>query len=199
MQTIRTLRTSAALLFIALATGCAFTPQTVVIEPTVEVPAGNIGEDRNISVYVVDERTTTTLGRRGSGALRGAAITTEQDMAAVFQTLIVENLNAMGFNATAVTQGMTNPGSSLLRVDIRSLEYETSTGFWTGGINTRGSMKATATRDARSYDHLYRVDEEKRVMAVPGADSNTQMINATVSAVLQELFNDVALFRFLAE
>ncbi len=199
MQNIRILRTSAALLFIALATGCAFTPQTVVIEPTVEVPAGNIGEDRNISVYVVDERTTTTLGRRGSGALRGAAITTEQDMAAVFQTLIVENLNAMGFNATAVTQGTAGLGSSLLRVDIRSLEYETSTGFWTGGVHTRGSMKATATRDARNYDKLYRVDEEKRVMVVPGANSNAQMINATASAILQELFNDVALFKFLAE
>ncbi len=199
MQTIPILKTSATLLFVALATGCAFTPQTVVIEPTVEVPAGNIGEDRNLSVYVVDERTTTTLGRRGSGALRGAAITTEQDMAAVFQTLIVENLNAMGFNATAVAEGTTDPGSSLLRVDIRSLEYETSTGFWTGGVHTRGSMKATATRDARNYDKLYRVDEEKRVMVVPGADSNAQMINATASAILQELFNDVALFKFLAE
>jgi hypothetical protein len=60
-------------------------------------------------------------------------------------------------------------------------------------------MKATATREASSYDHLYRVDEEKRVMVVPGADSNAQMINATCSAVLQEMFNDVALFRFLAE
>lgn len=199
MRTIQILRTSAALLFVALATGCAFTPQTVVIEPMVEVPAGNIGEDRNISVYVVDERTTTTLGRRGTGALRGAAITTEQDIAAVFQTSIVENLNAMGFNAVAVTEGTTDPGSSLLRVDIRSLEYEMSMGFWTGGVHTRGSMKATATRDARSYDKLYRVDEEKRVMVVPGANSNAQMINATASAILQELFNDVALFRFLAE
>ena len=198
MQSMKLLKTFAALLFVALATGCAFTPQTVVIDPTVEVPAGNIGEGRNVSVYVVDERTTTELGRRGVG-MRGAAITTEQDIATVFQTSIVENLNAMGFNATAATEGMTDPGSSLLRVDIRSIDYETSMGFWTGGVHTRGSMKATATRDARNYENLYRVDEEKRVMVVPGADSNAQMINATASAILQELFNDVALFRFLAE
>ena len=199
MQTIQIRKTSAVLLFITLITGCAFTPQTVVIEPTLEVPASNIGEGRNISVYVVDERTSTTLGRRGSGALRGAAITTEQDMATVFQSSIVENLNVMGFNATSVNEGTADPGSSLLRVDIRSLEYETSMGFWTGGVHTRGSMKATATREASSYDHLYRVDEEKRVMVVPGADSNALMINATCSAVLQEMFNDVALFKFLAE
>ena len=201
MQTIKLLRTSAALLFVALATGCAiYTPQTVVIEPTVEVPASNIGEGRNVSVYVVDERTKTELGRRGLSE-SGGAITTEQDLAAVFQASIVENLNTMGFNAVSVNVGTAGPGSSLLRVDIRSLEYEKSAGFFgTFDVITRGAMKVTATRDARSYDHLYRADEEKDVgMVTPGADSNTQMINATVSAVLQELFNDVALFRFLTE
>lgn len=199
MRTIDIVKTVGVLFFMTLVTGCAFTPQTVVIEPTVEIPAGDIGEGRNVSVYVVDERTTTELGRRGTGAMRGAAITTEQDIATVFQTSIVENLNTMGFNATAVTEGTADPGSSLLRVDIRSLDYETSMGFWTGGVHTRGSMKATATRNDHDYDKLYRVDEEKRVMVVPGADSNAQMINATASAILQELFNDVALFRFLAE
>ena len=120
MQTIKLLRTSAALLFVALATGCAqFTPQTVVIEPTVEVPASSIGEGRNVSVYVVDERTKIDLGRRGFS--RGGAITTEQDLAAVFQALIVENLNTMGFNAVPVNVGTAGPGYSLLRVDIRSL------------------------------------------------------------------------------
>ena len=67
-EEFETIRTSAALLFVAVATGCAFTPQTVVIEPTVEVTRGNIGGGIDISVYVVDERTTTELGRRGSGA-----------------------------------------------------------------------------------------------------------------------------------
>jgi len=200
IQTIKLLRTSAALLFVALATGCAFyTSHTVVIEPTVEVPASNIGEGRNVSVYVVDERTKTELGRRAASG--GGAITTEQDLAAVFQASIVENLNTMGFNAVSVNVGTAGPGSSLLRVDIRSLEYEKSAGFFgTFDVKTRGAMKVTATRDARSYDHLYRVEAEKNVsMLTPGADSNTQMINAAVSAVLQELFNDVALFRFLTE
>ncbi len=200
MQTIKLLRTSAALLFVALATGCAFyTSHTVVIEPTVEVPASNIGEGRNVSVYVVDERTKTELGRRGIG-YQSAAITTEQDLAAVFQASIVENLNTMGFNAVSVNVGTAGPGSSLLRVDIRSLEYEVFAGIISANIVAEGAMKVTATRDARSYDHLYRVDEEKDAfMHTPGADSNTQMFNATVSAVLQELFNDVALFRFLTE
>ncbi|MDX1517781.1 MAG: YajG family lipoprotein [Woeseiaceae bacterium] len=183
----------------AVMSGCAFTPQTVVIEPVVEVSATDIGGGKAVSVYVVDERESQELGRRGSGALRGAAITTEQDIADVFSDAIVSNLRKMGYEAGAVPAPQAATGASLLRVDIRSIEYETSTGFWTGGVHTRGAMKATATRDIRSYDKLYRVDEEARVVVVPGADSNEAMINASVSALLQEMFNDVELFRFLAE
>lgn len=182
-----------------VASGCAFTPQTVVIEPTVEVAAGNIGDGRRVNVYAVDERTTTEIGRRGTGMMRGAAITTEQDMATVFADEIVKGLTAMNFDAVKVNSQSAATSGALLRVDIRSVEYETSMGFWTGGVHVRGSMKATATRDDRSYDQIYRVDEEKRVMVVPGADANAEQINATVSAVLQEMFNDPELFKFLAE
>lgn len=196
---MKTSKVLLSLVALAMAGGCAYTPQTVAIEPTLEVAASDIGGGREVSVYVVDERETTEIGRRGSGMLRGAAITTEQDVAKVFSDTIIANLNKMGYRASAVNSPAPAAGASLLRVDIRSIEYETSTGFWTGGVHARGSMKGTATRDNRSYDKLYRVDEEKRVVVVPGADSNAQMINATVSAVIQEMFNDVELFRFLSE
>lgn len=187
------------LLAAVVASGCAYTPQTVVIEPAVEVAASNIGEGHPVSVYVVDERTTTEIGRRGTGMVRGAAITTEQDMAAVFADEIIKGLRAMNFDAVKVPSPAAGLGAVLLRVDIRTIEYETSMGFWTGGVHVRGAMKATATREASSYDQLYRIDEEKRVMVVPGADSNAEMINTAVSAVLQEMFNDPKLFEFLAE
>lgn len=196
---LKAIRMALMLFTIAMVTGCAFSAQTVVIEPTVEVTPSNMGEGHNVGVYVVDERTSTEIGRRGTGAMRGAAITTEQDIATVFSDAIVENLAAMGFEATAVMSPEASVSGTLLRVDIRSIEYETSMGFWTGGVHSRGAMKGTATREARSYDQLYRVDDEKRVMVVPGASKNSQLINTTVSALLQEMFNDVALFQFLAE
>lgn len=187
------------LVAVVVASGCAYTAQTVVIEPKVEVAASNIGEGHPVAVHVVDERTSTEIGRRGTGMVRGAAITSEQDMAALFSDEIIKGLKAMNFDAVAVPSGSAGSGGALLRVDIRTIEYETSTGFWTGGVHVRGAMKATATRGGNTYDQMYRVDDEKRVMVVPGADSNAEMINTTVSAVLQEMFNDAELFRFLAE
>ena len=196
---MRKLKLATLLCISAFATGCAFTPQTVLIEPEVVVAESNTGAGKTIHVYVVDERTNTELGRRGTGAMSGAAITTEQDVADVFATTIVDGLGKRGFDAVAVTSAQNEAGTATLRVDIRSIEYETSMGFWTGGVHVRGAMKGTASRDSETYDKLYRVDEEKRVMVVPGADANAQQINATVSAVIQELFNDVALFEFLVQ
>ena len=195
---MNTLKTGFLILALALAGGCAYTPQTVEIDPEIVVAETDIGHGVQVGVYVVDERTNKELGRRGTGMMQGAAITTDQDVAEVFATEIVEGLQKKGFDAASVTSPAAGT-ATLLRVDIRSIEYETSVGFWTGGVHVRGSMKGTATKDGASYDKFYQVDDEKRVVVVPGADSNAQMINATVSAVIQEMFNDVDLFDFLAD
>ena len=135
--------------------------------------------------------------------LRGgelAKITIEKDIATTFSESIVENLNLMGFDTTAVNSSSANQGSSLLRVDIRGIEYKTYLENMTCDVHARGGIKATATRASRNYDQLYYVDDMKRAFWVePDVNEISQMINATVSAVLQEMFNDTALFEFLSE
>ncbi|MDH5617444.1 MAG: YajG family lipoprotein [Gammaproteobacteria bacterium] len=182
---------------LGITSGCAFTPQVVQIQPELDIAKSNIGGGAVVAVYVVDERDNKELGRRGTGAMKGAAITTEQDMATVFSDAIVAGLKDKGFEASAASSAAAPGHGALLRIDIRNIEYETSMGFWTGGVHVRGSMKGTASKSGESYDNFYQIDDEKRVVVVPGADSNAQMINATVSAVIQEMFNDVELFEFL--
>lgn len=182
---------------LVVTSGCAFTPQVVEIQPELDISKSNIGNGAAVVVYVVDERDNKELGRRGTGAMKGAAITTEQDMAVVFRDTIIAGLTEKGFVASAGSSAEAPGNAALLRIDIRNIEYETSMGFWTGGVHVRGSMKGTASKSGETYDHFYQIDDEKRVVVVPGADSNAQMINATVSAVIQEMFNDVELFEFL--
>lgn len=190
-----------ALLFTAvLMTSCAFTPQTVVLEPTLNVAPSDLGKGHTVAVYVVDERVSTEIGRRGTGAMRGAAITATNDMVSVFRDAIVQNMEKLGFDAMAIqTFEESTSEPMVLRVDIRAVNYETSMGFWTGGVHVRGALKTTATdtQSLRTYEQLYRVDDEERVVVVPGADSNAQMINTAISALLQKLFDDVELIKFL--
>lgn len=200
MSTFKVIKLTALLFAAILISSCALTPQSVVLEPSLEVAPSDLGKGHTVAVYVVDERVSTELGRRGTGAMRGAAITSTNDMVSVFRDAIVQNMEKLGFDATAIqTFEESTSEPMVLRVDIRAVNYETSMGFWTGGVHVRGALKTTATdtQSLRTYEQLYRVDDEERVVVVPGADSNAQMINTAISALLQKLFDDVELIKFL--
>jgi len=200
MNTLKALKLTALLFTAVLMTSCALTPQSVVLEPTLDVAPSDLGKGHTVAVYVVDERVSTEIGRRGTGAMRGAAITATNDMVSVFRDAIVQNMEKLGFDVLAIQNfEETTNEPMVLRVDIRAVSYETSMGFWTGGVHVRGALKTTATdtQSLHTYEQLYRVDDEERVVVVPGADSNAQMINTAISALLQKLFDDVELIKFL--
>ena len=183
------------LIGLVVLSGCAFTPQTVKLEPATAIPASDIGAGQTIQLSVVDERTEQQVGNRGGGFGKGAKITLEDDLAAVVQNALTDMLQTKGFDV--VPGGGTNQKPAL-RVDVRGLEYDTSTGFWTGGVQVTAALKATAEGVRESYDNFYRYDNEDRVVVVPGADSNSERINIALSSVLQQLVSDQKLLEVLA-
>jgi uncharacterized lipoprotein YajG len=188
---------SNSLLLVALLllqSGCAFTPQTADVQVEVQVVESNEGGGAPINLRVVDERTNQIIGRRGTGAMKGAEITSTKPLDVTFHEAIADGLTKKGF---VIVDDTTNAHS--LRVDIRSFEYDVSMGFWTGGVHTNAALKATAKRGSEDYDNIYRFEGEKRIVFVPGADKNTQMINEMANGVLQEMFADNALMGFLAQ
>ena len=175
--------------------GCAFTPQKAQIAPHVEYGKSDVGQGKVVSVAVTDERDSTDLGHRGAANIgSGAKISTDQDMPAVFKQAIFEGLKAQGF----VPVDFDKLKARQLAVQIRSINYSTSTGFWTGGVDTKASIKAQAAVDGNTYEKLYRYDGEERVVFVPTADHNTQLINKAVDDVLSQMFADPSLLSTLA-
>ncbi|NQT81686.1 hypothetical protein HQ563_01580 [bacterium] len=179
---------------LAFLCGCAFTPQQATLRPVVTVAETNIGTGVEIGVKVLDERPDELLGHRGSAYGSAAKITTDQDVAAIFYREIVEGLKKNGFSPVAYAEDFPRT----LKVEIRSIKYDTSTGFWTGGVHTTAAIKALATNSEETYENFYRFQSEKRVVFVPSAKTNARLINETVSQVLNKLFNDQDLMAFLA-
>lgn len=174
--------------------GCAFNPQKVHLAPTVNVAETNIGNGATVSLRVLDERPTKSLGHRGTAYGAAAEITTDQDLAAVVHDEVQRGLTRKGFT---VVPPASNADASLT-LELRALEYSTSTGFWTGGVNVNGAIKAIAQRPGDEYERMYRVDTDNRVVVVPTAGKNSEWINSTLSGLLGQIFEDVGLFRFLA-
>jgi uncharacterized lipoprotein YajG len=184
----------ALLTFCALFAGCAFNPQTATITPTVAVMASSEGRGVTVGVRVVDERPSKSLGRRGTAYGAAAEITAAQDIATIVQNEIIEGLQKKGFSASDYSDSA-NPK---LSVEVRLLEYSTSQGFWTGGVHIKGALKAIAVNSGKTYEKIYRTDQEERVVVVPTAETNEKWINEALSEVLRQLLDDHGLIAFLA-
>jgi uncharacterized lipoprotein len=176
-----------SILSLALMPACAFNEQKVTLAPKVVLATSTLGQGVSVAVGVVDERPSQSLGRRGTAYGAAAEITTDQDVGALVRTEIENGLRQHGFNIAATG------ADTQLVVEIRLLEYKTSTGFWTGGVNVQAALKAIATRAEHRFEHLYRTDNENRVVISPTADTNEAWINAGLSDVLTKLLSDATL------
>jgi uncharacterized lipoprotein YajG len=175
---------------------CAFSPQKAEIKPDLQVYASNIGQGKAVGVLVTDERDSQDIGHRGSALINKAAtISSEQNLAEVFRQAVFDGLKAKGF---APTDSNKSTGPQL-KIEIRALDYSTSTGFWTGGVDTKAAIKAIVTNSGTTYENFYRSSNEERVVVVPTADHNTELINKVVNDVLSQLLADQALLGSLAK
>lgn len=178
-----------------LLSGCTFIDQKVKLDPQFNVDESNVGQGKTVGIKVLDEREDSVIGKRSNAMYQGAKITTEQDIVGLFSDMIQDGLKKKGFEPTAYTDG--NPAS--LKVEIRTLEYDTSTGLWTAGNMGKSAVKVIANNGGKEYEKVYRDEQEIRTVWVASQETNSKVINGAVSGVMTEMFDDEELFAFLAE
>jgi uncharacterized lipoprotein YajG len=175
--------------------GCAFAPQKATIDPHVQYMQSNVGAGKAVSVSVIDERSSKNLGHRGTAYGAAASITTDQNVAAVFQRAIFNGLAANGFRPLDYNSSVPRQ----LQVQIRTIRYSTQEGFWTGGITTKAAIQVRAQSHGHDYLKFYRYADHERVVVVPTASHNAQLINEAVDGVLKKMFSDPSLMMALSE
>jgi uncharacterized lipoprotein YajG len=194
------LRLIVVLLAVALA-ACGYKVQTVEFQPQVTTPASNAGAGRTLSLSVVDDRPDITIGyRQGSLGRTAGAIRTDQDLPEVVRAAIADGLSRMQFRVVPLGQ----PADASLKVELRQLEYQSSSGVLTEGAHARSALKATAVRrpgaagTAYLYERLYRAESEMQSVLPPTASDNRALLNAILSTTIQQLLDDPELIGFLA-
>ena len=86
-----------------------------------------------------------------------------------------------------------------LRVEIRSLDYYVTQGFWAGTLRTECALKAYCViGDSRPYENLYRGEHQESVQIVQSEEANQRYINLAVSNAINALLEDPQLIRSLA-
>jgi Uncharacterized lipoprotein len=115
-------------------------------------------------------------------------------MLEVIREKVEEGLSANGFQ---VVTGST-PARTSMKVEIRSIDYSTSVGLFTGGVHTRAAFKGICKNGRGEYENLYRQENEERVVVVPTAETNEQWINQAVGQALEKIFRDQKMFECLS-
>ncbi len=179
---------------LALLSGCAFQRQVVNLQPTVTVAGSDIGTGVSVAVKVVDERPTKSIGHRGTAYGKAAEIASDQDLAAVVAEQLRIGLEKKGFAAGDYSQN----SPTRLAVEIRLLDYSTSTGFWSGGVHLKAALKVDAKNGGKDFDKMYRKEREQRVQVVPTAGTNEQWLNEALGDVITQVLADEELLSFLA-
>jgi uncharacterized lipoprotein YajG len=192
MRTVKVLACCA--LAAVLVGGCAWKPQSAVLQPAPNITPSTVGAGVKVAVRVIDKRQSETIGYRGLDS-QNAAITTTQNVPVLFQEKIIEGLVKKGFSASAF-EGQ--PGR-LLIVEIRQLDYTTDMEFWKGIIKTEVVLGASMIKDGVKFEQFYTGKRTENSVEAPGAKTNERLINGAISDSLGRLFDDQHLMRYLAE
>lgn len=186
---------TAVLAVAALSSGCAYTPQAVIISPKLDVAASRVGADHALNLNVVDERPRQTLGTRAVRGI-GADLTIEGDLSTIVRKSLAEGLANLNFKPLLDS----NPEARELRVEIRNLDYTVIQGFWSGTLRVDTSLKAICVRGAqRPYEQLHRGEDVESIQVVQSAEANNSYISKAVSAAVNSLLKDQKLLTCLSE
>jgi uncharacterized lipoprotein YajG len=171
-----------------IASGCAFTPQSIAVKPQVDVVASKIGNGSPLPVNVVDERPKKSLGTVGARGV-GADITVEGDLVAAVHNALGEGFSRMDFKPT--TTSARNGSKSELRVEIRNLDYTIIQGFWAGTLRVDAGLKAICILNgSRPYEKLHHGEFVESVQVVQGKDANAGYINTALSTAVNSVLSD---------
>ena len=192
MRYLKTLLASGALVSALFSTGCAFNPQAVNFNHGFSLAASPVGNGKTVSLIVKDERADQALGRRGTAYGAAAAISTTDKLDEVVRDKCMAGLKQLGFQI--------DPSSDRkLQVELRLLNYGTSTGFWSGGIETKGAIKVLITYGTDKFEKNYNAEAEERVMVVPTAEHNAELINQILDLTLMKVFANPEFRSFMAK
>ena len=183
-----------AILVIFGISGCVFEAQQVYLNPKVNISEKNIGHNSKIFLKVIDDRDTTTIGHKGSYEGKHAQITSKNSLPVALKQEIVRGLKTYKFK---ITNNSSN--NKKLTVEIRDLEYTTSSGFSSGGVHIKSYIQVIAQNNGRRIEKRYRTEKTKSVQIAPNDTTNEKWINETLTETITKLFQDRELMNLLSK
>ena len=182
---------STLILALLLSTGCT-THHQVFLNPSLPIHDSKMGNNIPVTLYVEDTRQSNIIAKWHKG-IRKFSISAQNDLKDIFSAKIQQGLKKLGF----IPKVHTKDRSHSLKVDILNIKskYTVSPRM---NVRVKANLRATCNNNGRKYSHIYSA-KKSRTGITPATFPNENLLNASLSELLGEMFSDQALLSCLVE
>lgn len=193
----RLIKAFLAVVTVLLFTACAYSPQQIVIAPTIDAPAVNYGAGRTIAVTAKNDKAGQVLGSRGGIYEETSVVTVANDLAEMLAEITKEQLSNDGFNATDLpTLGVEKV--PFIELTIEDIKYELTQVISPKKLTLSVVIAAEVYNGRETYTRRYATTQNYTLIVAPTMNKNTELLNKAFSETLTRMFNDPQLKTFLS-
>ena len=169
-----------------LISGCALTPDTVSIRPTVEDLAINVGRGQQVWINISDDRPSNVIGTRDVLGV-GGQVTVAGDLSSSIKNAVTDGLKKQGFKVV----DSSGPESRELRIVIHNFRYKNGVGFASGKLDITFELEGVCAPDSAGYyENFYLGEDKEDPLIAPTSGQNEEYINIAISQAINKLLRD---------
>lgn len=187
------LRTFTAVVAATLISGCAMSPMTIAVHPSIDVDSLPIGRQQTLAISTIDQRSSNVLGNRG-GVYNTAYIATASNFTQTVNEQLTHTFRRLDFNIQPVGNTATQ-----VQFVITELKYQQPPHQLGGPLEITAKLTVNAYKNQQSFSGHYASSRAATVALAATQQQNQQLINQTVSQVLSNAVKDPKLQRFLSQ
>jgi uncharacterized lipoprotein len=176
-----------------LISGCAVSPQSIVINPQVAASGPAYGQGRALVINVDDRRSSAVLGSRGGVYETSSLITISNDINGALLLAAQSAAAQLGFDGTSSAK----PATLTLALD--ELIYDTQTQSLINTVTIIAKITLTTTIGSSTHTGHYQTERSHKLPQLPDAQKNQDIISEALSTSLERGFSDISLANFLAK
>lgn len=181
-----------SVLIFTIASGCAYGPQFISIDPEVNVSEGDFLETKEIALEILDSRTQTKLGVVGDDSAR-FNIELKGDLPTIISPKLTKALENRGLLVREQSETTKKLVVNIQRMTIDSVKTK-SFGYKT---DLHVELLATVVKDNSKFAKRFVVTTEKKMGSFSSSAETQKIVNEALSDALSSIVNDEALFELL--
>ena len=180
------------LFFLLVLGACALSPQIIEIDPVIKVDSAAARPVR-LWVDVVDMRNSKVIGKRGGIYKETSDISTGENMNSNLHHNLSKALSNLGYQVAAKGESY----DAGLIVKITDISYSAYTEKLLHKVDLRVAIAVVAQKNNREFSGGFTATRKKDYVKAPSIEQNEEIVNETLSLVLEKMLVDDDLNGFL--